>query len=57
MRLGVVDTRKITCKPSGISRSRSTDSAGGSVGPSVSNLLKVLIGSTHLNNRRTYNEE
>jgi len=48
------DTLKPTCDPSGTNRFHSTDEAGGSVGPSVSNPLKALMGSAYSNKRRFF---
>lgn len=54
MRREAADTRKIMIDPSGIGRFHSMDEAGGSVGPSVSNLLKALMGSAYSNKRRFF---
>ena len=54
MRRPAVDTRKIMVDPTGIGRFHSLDEAGGPVGPSVSNLLKALMGGAYSNKRRFF---
>jgi hypothetical protein len=54
MQRPAADTRKITNYPSGIGRFHSMDEAGGSVGASVGNLLKALMGSAFSNKRKFF---
>jgi hypothetical protein len=54
MRWVAAGTRKMMKDPYGIGRFHSIDEAGGSVGPSVNNLVKALMGNAFSNIRRFF---